>query len=123
MRALAVLILTAGTALAGEPAVPVMVGGDPDIDACSFGEVQGLNPDGDNFLALRAAPSAEGQLLAKLTEGQNIWLCDQTGPWIGVVVHDATGCGFGSPIPEARPYDGLCESGWAHRYWIRQIAG
>ena len=123
MRALAILVLTAGAALADEAAVPVIVGGDPDIDACSFGEVSGLNPDGDNFLALRAAPSTNGALLARLAEGQNVWLCDQTGPWIGVVVHDETGCGFGSPIAEARPYGGPCKSGWAHRDWIRQIAG
>lgn len=35
--------------------VPVMVGGDTDLDACaSKGRVVNLDPNGDNFLSLRA---------------------------------------------------------------------
>ena len=53
---LGMTIIVAGTALAVAQSldVPVMVTANDDLDTCAVGEVYGLNPDGDNFLAVRA---------------------------------------------------------------------
>ena len=52
---IAVLIAgCASAALAGN-GIAVMFGGEADLDACGgYGEVVGLNPQGDGFLAVRS---------------------------------------------------------------------
>ncbi len=94
MRSLAAITAAAmaGTpAAAHEPAdaQPVMIGHDGmDFDACAgWGVVSGLNPEGDNFLAVRAAPTTQASKMDELHEGEGIWFCDGTadGEWIGVV--------------------------------------
>jgi hypothetical protein len=120
----------AAAALAANPTQPVMIGraGD-DLDAClSTGEVTGLNPDGDNFLAVRAAPRASAPMLARLGPRHPVWICDEAaGGWIGILYQPNPGgeldCGVGSPVPRVQPYRGPCRSGWVASRYIAVVAG
>jgi hypothetical protein len=121
------LVLAAILAMA-QDAVPVQFGQYPDLDACgSQGEVRGLNPNGDNFLAVRAGPGANYPKLDEIHEKQWIILCEESegGSWFGIV-YDPTGsldCGTGSPIAAPRAYDGPCKSGWVSSKFITMLAG
>ena len=127
------LILAVALALVAAPAlaqdsVPVHFGDYPDLDAClSQGEVRGLNPNGDNFLAVREGPGSDYSKIDEVYEGQWIILCEEAegGAWFGIV-YDPTGtldCGTGSPIAERRDYDGPCPSGWVSSKFITMLAG
>ncbi|WP_428995635.1 SH3 domain-containing protein [Lamprobacter modestohalophilus] len=106
---------------------PVLVGGEPEYDACGgLGVVRGLKPGGDGFLALRSGPSAEARLVSKLREGDAVYLCDDVPGWIGVVVYPSSplvDCGVGSPIIPRQPYSGACQTGWVSEKWIELVAG
>ena len=113
----------------GIDARPVRVGFDgPDFDACgSYGVITGLNPDGDNFLSVRAAPTSDAEELDRLTSGTGVSMCEQADGWIGIVYEasgaEGTGCGTGSPVPDVRDYDGPCRSGWVSQRFVELIAG
>ncbi len=113
----------------GVDARPVRVGFDgPEFDACgSYGEITGLNPDGDNFLSVRAAPSSDAEELDRLTTGTGVSLCEEADGWIGIVYEasgaSGTSCGTGSPVSEVRAYDGPCRSGWVSQRFVELIAG
>ena len=108
-------------------ATPVMVGGTEDLDACtSLGVVSGLDPEGDAFLAVRAAANSSAKVLDKLPEGKKIHLCDSSpdGKWLGIVyTKKGIDCGVSSPIRPAQPYKGRCHSGWVSVRWVKVIAG
>lgn len=129
--AVGLLLTTAAVAtatMAREPVVPVQFGAIAELDACgSQGEVRGLNPKGDNFLAVREGPGTDYAKIDEIHEGQWIILCEEAekGAWFGIV-YDPTGkldCGTGSPIPEKRVYDGPCKSGWVSSKFITMLAG
>lgn len=128
---LACALLAAALPVAAKapPARPVMVGGEPELDACpSIGEIVPLRKGGDGFVAVRAAPSAKARMLGKLTAGRALILCEDSadGQWVGVVYADPEGsqvCGLSSPIAQATPYKGPCRSGWVARRYITVIAG
>jgi hypothetical protein len=109
---------------------PVIVGknGD-DLDAClSNAIVSGLNPRGDNFLAVRAGPSTRAAKLAELKTGHALWVCDASadGAWMGVVYNragEAFDCEVGSPVPQPVAYAGPCRSGWVAARYVTVIAG
>lgn len=119
----------AGAAPPARPEQPVMVGGIADLDAClSNGQVTGLNPRGDNFLAVRNRPAADARELGRLRSGQIVWACDETadGSWTGIVYApsgSAIDCGVGTPWPSHAPYRGPCHSGWVSSRWLKIIAG
>lgn len=105
-----------------------MIGGTPDLDACpSTFTVTGLNPRGDNYLSLRAAPSTKAREMARLRPGQVVWACDETadGNWTGVLVApgDDIDCGVGSPVARRQPYRGPCQAGWASSRFLSSLAG
>ena len=108
---------------------PVQVGLDgPDFDACgSFGVITGLNPDGDNFLVVRAAPDVAAEELDRITTDTGVWLCDGTDGWIGVVYGGAgredADCNVGSPVSTIRAYSGSCRAGWVSDRYVQLIAG
>lgn len=136
MKAVAAI---AATALASAPlaahepadAQPVMIGHDGlDFDACAgFGVVSGLNPDGDNFLAVRAAPTTQASKMDELREGEEVWFCDGTADqqWIGIVYgsnrEPGVDCEVSSPVPNVVPYIGPCRSGWVSARYVTLIAG
>ncbi len=101
----------------------VIVGGRSDVDACSgTGSVRGLNPQGDNFLAVRSGPSANFTKLDELHTDDIVYLCDVAGKWLGVVyARDDTECGVFVPWPRARPYTGPCRVGWVFRKYVRPL--
>jgi hypothetical protein len=100
-----------------------------DLDAClSVGQVSGLDPQGDNFLAVRAAPRPGAPERDRLGPGREIWICDDAGVWLGVVYggNPAEGpgdCGVGTPSATVRPYPGPCRWGWVGSRFVTVIAG
>ena len=115
---------------AGEVARPVKYGGSDVTDACAANSiVVGLNPDGDNFLAVKAKPSLKSKRIDKLGPNAEVYPCDSTddGQWIGIV-YDGDGkwtarCGVTSPVARRRSYDGPCQSGWVSAKYLELVAG
>ncbi len=106
--------------------MPVMIGGDPDYDACGgSGVVTGLNPNGDGFLAVRSGPGTRFVMLDKIHNGHPIFFCDERGNWIGIVYSwdEGVDCGVGSPVSRRQTYNGPCRSGWVHRRYVQLLAG
>jgi len=106
---------------------PVRYGFDgPEMDACGgFGQVSGLNPNGDNFLAVRGSPFVGSVELDRLESGQGVYMCEFVDGWVGIV-YDKTGvgdCGTGSPIAGTQEYGGACESGWVSERFVTLMAG
>lgn len=119
-----------GSPAAETSAVPVRIGTHehPDLDAClSSGEVSGLKPGGDGFLAVRSGPGTKYAMTDKLAEGRLFHMCDSSADheWIGIV-YNADGslnCDVGSPVESPRDYHGECKSGWVNKRWVRVVAG
>lgn len=109
--------------------MPVMVGGEADLDACtSVGVVSGLAPRGDGFLAVRTGANARYKLVDKLPEGHYVYMCSTSadGKWYGIVYAQGNkelDCGISTPINPAQPYQGKCKSGWVSGRWIKHMAG
>jgi hypothetical protein len=122
---LAAMALTAFPAWAEGPQVGVTVG-DTDHDACSaFGVVDGLNPNGDNFLSVRSGPATRYAELDRLGPNQGVYICEWRGKWLGVV-YDKSGekdCGVTRHIREKKIYTGPCERGWVFGKYVRQVSG
>jgi uncharacterized protein YgiM (DUF1202 family) len=100
--------------------IPVKVGGEPDLDACAGGIVQGLSKNG--FLAVRSGPSTRYRMLDKLHNGDMVFTCDSKGKWIGIVYGKDTckhkGVRLSSPYPKREKYQGSCNSGWVYNKWL-----
>ncbi|MBN7137648.1 hypothetical protein A7A76_23400, partial [Lysobacter enzymogenes] len=88
------------------------------------GEVRGLQPGGDGFLAVRAGPGAGRAMLDRLGNGRQVRLCYSRGRWVSVL-YPAPGSGerCRADSPDIRDYRGPCKSGWVHWDWIAIIAG
>lgn len=117
----------AQAAVAQGTEVPVTVGGDgPDFDACGgLGRVVGLNPRGDNFLAVRVGPSTRFTKVDEVYTDYALYLCETRGEWYGVVYHRSgkpADCGVSTPR-RRQPYSGPCRSGWVHGSYVEVIAG
>jgi hypothetical protein len=114
--------------IANRLALPVIVGGEQDYDACgSSGTVEGLNPHGDGFLAVKAGPGLNFERIDKLYNGMQVYICGEQGDWFAIV-YSRTGswserCNVSTPWPRAMPYTGSCRSGWVHRRWVGSLAG
>ena len=105
---------------------PVMLGGDPDFDACgSVGQIVGLDPNGDGFLSVRSGPGGKPyREIDRLYNGNKINVCGDRGPWLQIVYPaDGRDCGVGTPWPVRQAYTGPCNYGWVHRRYVRIIAG
>lgn len=85
-------------ALVIAPSVPAL-GGD------AYHYVTGLDPKGDNFLALRTDPSTRaGRRIAKLGPDTRLYHTGETsGPWLEVLV-------VSGPHRD--------ETGWVHGNWV-----
>lgn len=105
---------------------PVMVGGEPSLDACGiYGAVSGLDPQGDNYLSVRLGPGTRYQRIDRLGPDQKLWICDQNGNWLGVVYtkDGALDCGVAKPQAMRAPYDGPCKVGWVYKTYVTPLAG
>ena len=92
-----------------------------DLDTCAYGKVDGLKADGDGFLAVRSGPGTNFNKIDELHNGDEVWLFEWKGNWIGVVYGtDELSC---SPISADRevPYEG--QKGWVHKNWVKLLAG
>ncbi len=117
----AVIISGTGLAVAQSLDVPVIVTTNEDLDTCAVGEVYGLNPDGDNFLAVRAGPGTDHAMIDKIHTGDRVWMFSERGKWISIVYgSDEINC---SPVEKDRVYDGPGRKGWVYGKYVRVIAG
>ena len=110
---------------AGTRPIPVMIGGERDLDACgAVGVVSGLDPKPANTLSVRSGPGSQFAQIDKLTSGTRVWLCDHKGRWLGVVYGpDGQDCGVSTPSDRRRPYTGPCASGWVFDKYVSLLAG
>ena len=81
--------------------VPVMAGGEEDLDACgSAGRIVGLNPRGDGFLSVRSGPGGKAyREIDRLYNGNEVIVCDEQGPWLAV----STGAMIAASARPGRP--------------------
>ncbi len=101
----------------------MILGGDPDLDACgATGVIRGISRRGDGFLAVRSGPGTKYKMIDKFyRNGKKVTMCDWKGRWVGIVY--GRNCGVGTPISRRKPYEGSCKSGWIFEKYIRMIAG
>lgn len=92
-----------------------------DLDTCSYGQVAGLKAGGDGFLAVRKGPGSDHAKIDELKNGDNVWLFETRGKWIGVVYGvESLSC---SPIDADRPVHKGGKKGWVHQNWVEVLAG
>ena len=108
--------------------MPIRIGTNgPDMDSCaSYGEVSGLDPDGDNYLSVRDAPSTQVKERDRLSAGQGVHVCAEENGWYGVVydtIDEAKECGTDSPVDSPRNYTGPCAQGWVDADFVTIVAG
>jgi hypothetical protein len=128
MRALTLLImaLCGASAAYAQDARPVMVGGEAALDACGgYGRVTGLDPNGHNALSVRTGPGTEFERRSKIGPDQDVWICETSGDWYGVIYTQTPDqdCGITSPIATRTAYTGPCELGWVYSKYILLLAG
>ena len=93
-----------GDAVATTPPPPVATQPADDVlDASTVGYVCGLNPNGDNFLALRAGPGATHPELARLDPDTQLEKLGQSGQWINVRTGGMVGWVHGKWVCEGPP--------------------
>jgi hypothetical protein len=113
------------------PSQPVIIGlGGPNLDACgSNARVVGLNPHGDNFLAVKSAPRMDAPRIDKLGPDFEVYVCQKSkdGKWAGVVYEPdgqpSANCRVTGPADRPQPYSGRCQSGWVYSKYIDVYAG
>ena len=106
--------------------IPVWSGSLPPTESikgnrCNTGVVRGIRPA--RHLLVRAGPGKAHAPTDRLTTGERIYICNESGVWLGVVYRRS-----GFPCKGAQ--EGLdirqsvkCRSGWVHRDWIEAISG
>lgn len=124
------LMMLTFVAAAAKPDVPVIVGVEEELDACSsWAEVSGLNPKGDGFLAVRGGPGSDYPMRDRLRAGDAFFVCDvsRDGKWMAIVYprkgQNSDACDVSGAVPKAREYRGPCAFGWVNAAWVRILAG
>ena len=114
---------------AGPIPMPIRIGTDgPDVDSCgSYGEVTGLNRDGDNYLSVRDAPSDKVKERDRIGAGHKVHVCAESNGWYGIV-YDIEGdsgidCEVDTPVDKPRNYTGPCAQGWVSKKFVKITAG
>ncbi|MBN2825882.1 MAG: SH3 domain-containing protein [Campylobacterales bacterium] len=79
---------------------------------CHSAYVVGLDPYGDNFLAVREGPSTRYRQYDSLYNGNRVFVCDYRGSWR--FVNYGRGCYLDYGQPRGR-----CRSGWVHGGYLR----
>ena len=98
-----------------------MMWADGDLDVCSVGAVRGLDPNGDNFLAVRSGPGSGHRMLDKIHTDDRVWIFDENNGWFGIVYgSNNVNC---SPIRSNRPYSGPGKTGWVFGKYVKAVAG
>jgi Bacterial SH3 domain len=133
---LAMLAAASDLAYSAKKPVPVMFGGQEDLDACfASGVVKGLDAAGDNFLSVRSGPASDYPEIDRLYTNDSVTFCETNGKWVGIVYGEPKGketgdvdgespeCGTGTPVQPQKPYDGPCRSGWVFKAYVEETAG
>jgi hypothetical protein len=128
--AVAVALLASTCAAAAPRDVPVIVGESVELDACTrWAKVEGLDPKGDGFLAVRGGPASTHALRDRLREGDEFFVCNDSrdGKWLAIVYprkgQDVGTCGVSTSLPKPVAYRGPCAWGWVHGKWVEFLAG
>jgi hypothetical protein len=110
--------------------VAVRIGREPELDACpSAGKVTNLKAQGDNFVAVRAAPDVRAGEIDRLGPDAMVYICEASPDerWYGIVYAPGgtlgDGCSVTSPVARPADYRGSCRSGWASRNYVQLVAG
>jgi len=69
--------------------------------------------------------STPAKKLANLRDnGNEVVICDERGPWMGVVCGPRSmDCNTGKPWPTRMPYTGPCKAGWIHSRYMKLTVG
>lgn len=128
--AVAIALLSSAATLAAPRDVPVVVGQESELDACtSWAKVKGLNPKGDGFLAVRGGPATAHGLRDRLREGDEFFVCNYSrdNRWLAIVYprkgQNAGDCGVSTSLQKPTAYAGPCAWGWVHGKWVEFLAG
>jgi hypothetical protein len=128
--AAAVALLASTFAMAAPRDVPVVVGEESELDACtSWAKVKGLDPKGDGFLAVRGGPGTGYALRDRLREGDAFFVCNYSrdNQWLAIVFprkgQHPGDCGVSTSLPKPARYRGPCGWGWVHGKWTEFLAG
>jgi Caspase domain/Bacterial SH3 domain len=71
----------------------------PPSDSCSrIGRVRGLDPNGDNFLAVRTGPGTGFQEIDRIFTGDKVSICSRQGKWYRVKYGGGAGWVYGRYI-------------------------
>lgn len=100
-------LLVVGPVSAQGVDVPVVpLAGDGQAAVCASSTVSGLDPAGDNFLAVRSGPGSDFRKIDELHTGDVVLTCDARGGWIGIFY----------PGPDGK-------SGWVFGKYLTALAG
>ena len=128
--AAAVALTASMFAGAAQRDVPVVVGEEAELDACtSWAKVKGLDPKGDGFLAVRGGPGSAYALRDRLREGDEFFICSYSrdNKWLAIVYarkgQHPGDCGVSTSLPKPVAYRGPCAWGWVHGKWVEFLAG
>jgi hypothetical protein len=109
---IALVLTLAPPAAAQQLDVPVRIPvTDGQTATCASSTVTGLDPNGDGFLALRSGPGTEFRKIGELHNGDVVFTCDASGPWVGIQLR------YPNPGAPAGP------GGWVHGRWLKPLAG
>lgn len=100
---------------------------ESSTNSCSArGEIHGLDPRGDGFLAVRTGPSVDQKQVDELHNGDVVLLCDYRNGWHRVVYPGAgqrtAECSMSS-AQKPEPMSDRCRSGWVHGNWVKWVSG
>ncbi len=116
------LAVLAGSARARDALdVPLVIRSDDGAVCQQTGTVAGLDPRGDGFLSVLAAPGGPPfREIDRVYNGQPIRICTQRGPWLGVI-YGRQGSDCPAPLDwvVTQAYTGPCPHGWVHRSYVR----
>jgi uncharacterized protein YraI len=80
--------------------------------ACQPHVVTGLNPYGDNYLAVRSGPGSRYYMQDTLHNGERVFVCSYSGAWRKIFY------GHGCYLNAAGRPSGYCRSGWAYGRYL-----
>ncbi len=80
---------------------------------CYLATVVGLNPYGDNFLAVRSGPGSRYTMIDQLHTGDRVIICASRGRWKRIFYSRGGYCALRYGEPEGR-----CAGGWAYGRYL-----
>ena len=93
-----------------------------DSIRCNLATIYKLGPSG--AIEIRSKPTLRSRVVARLPEGNIVYVCDQDGDWVNVFFS-------GTEAPCFRAYEGgleqkramECQSGWVQQKLVNIISG